>query len=138
MQDGDLQILREYLLPKLLSTSTLILNRPLLYFMISMLSEGSMETICQDCCSPQSSHCDQCGSALTTAQRHPGQGNNDPSYIVTLCNFQPVKVNVKTCTNKKCKDIHQVWAVEQGTLTSYWFNNNKKKKGEKSNEISVP
>ena len=71
------------------------------------------------CFIPQSSHCDLCGSALTAAQRHPGQGHNDLSYIVTRCSFQPLEVKVKTCTNNNCKAMHQVWPVEQGTITSY-------------------
>ena len=72
-----------------------------------------------DCFVPESSHCDLCESALTAAQRHPGQGHNDLSYIVTPCRFQPVDVKVKTCTNKSYKVMHQEWTVEQGTITSY-------------------
>lgn len=74
-----------------------------------------------DCFVPHSSHCDVCGSALTAAQRHPGQGQNDPSYIVTPCSFRLVEIKVKFCTNKNCKAMHQVWPVEQGTFTSYWL-----------------
>ncbi|KAJ7339476.1 high mobility group [Desmophyllum pertusum] len=67
-----------------------------------------------DCFVPHSSHCDVCGSALTAAQRHPGQGQNDPSYIVMPCSFRLVEIKVKFCTNKNCKAMHQVWPVEQG------------------------
>ena len=66
---------------------------------------------------PESIQCELCGSALTSAQRHPGQGHNDRSYIVTPCSFQTVDVKVKICTNRNCKAMHQVWPVEQGTVT---------------------
>jgi len=69
---------------------------------------------------PQAQVCDLCGSPLSNGQRHPGQGRDDQSYILTPSIFQPVRIDVKFCLNQMCKAMLQAWPVDQG-ITIYFF-----------------
>ena len=71
---------------------------------------------------PQAQVCDLCGSPLSNGQRHPGQGCDDLSYILTPSIFQPVSIQVKFCDNHTCKAMHQAWPVDQGTADYFFLN----------------
>ena len=60
--------------------------------------------------------CDLCASPLSAGRRHPGQGPDDVSYLLTPSIFSAVEIQVKFCTNKDCKAMHQVWPINQGKL----------------------
>jgi len=70
---------------------------------------------------PQTQVCDLCGSLLSNGQRHPGQGQEDLSYLLTPLIFQPVGIHVKFCSNQMCKAMHQVWPVDQGIVNYFFF-----------------
>lgn len=61
---------------------------------------------------PQAVVCDLCVSPLSNGQRHPGQGHDDLSYMLTPSFFQSVSIQVKFCSNHKA--MHQAWPVNQG------------------------
>ena len=69
---------------------------------------------------PQAQVCDLCESPLSDGQRHPGQGRDDLSYMLTPSIFQPVSIQVKFCSNNACKAMHQAWPVHQG-IAEYFF-----------------
>ncbi|XP_068736610.1 uncharacterized protein [Montipora capricornis] len=76
-------------------------------------------TACRDlsdisCFVPSQSTCDLCASPLSAGRRHPGQGPDDVSYLLTPWIFSSVEILVKVCTNKECKAMHQVWPINQG------------------------
>ena len=68
------------------------------------------------CFVPSQTTCDLCASPLSAARRHPGQGPDDVSYLLTPSIFRAVEIQVKLCTNKDCKAMHQVWPINQGIL----------------------
>lgn len=70
---------------------------------------------------PQTQVCDLCGSLLSNGQRHPGQGRDDLSYLLTPSIFQPVGIHMKFCSNQMCKAMHQVWPVDQGIINYFFF-----------------
>lgn len=63
---------------------------------------------------PCQSNCVLCGSPLSGGRKHPGQGREDLSYLITPWIFRPVHIQVKICTNKDCKAMHQVWPIDKG------------------------
>ena len=69
---------------------------------------------------PQAQVCDLCESPLSDGQRHPGQGRDDLSYMLTPSIFEPVSIQVKFCSNNACKAMHQAWPVHQG-IAEYFF-----------------
>ena len=57
-----------------------------------------------------------CASLLSAGRLHPGQGPDDVSCLLTPSIFRAVEIQVKFCTNKDCKAMHQVWPINQGKL----------------------
>ena len=68
------------------------------------------------CFMPSSTECELCGSPLLDCRRHPGQGQEDLSYLITPSIFLSVEIKVKFCSNKSCKAMHQAWPIDQGNL----------------------
>ena len=66
------------------------------------------------CFVPSQTMCDLCASLLSAGRRHPGQGPDDVSYLLTTSIFRAVEIQVKFCMNKDCKAMHQVWPINQG------------------------
>ena len=71
------------------------------------------------CFMPSSTECELCGSPLLDCRRHPGQGQEDLSYLITPVIFISVEIKVKFCSNRSCKAMHQAWPIDKGNL----FNN---------------
>ena len=62
------------------------------------------------------------GIPLSDCRMHPGQGQQDSSYILTPCIFLPVDIKVKFCSNKSCKATHQPWPFDKGNiLVTAWL-----------------
>ena len=73
-------------------------------------------TACRDisdisCFVPPQRTCDLCASPLSGSRGHPGQGRDDVSYLLTPWIFSAVEIQVKVCTNRDCKAMHQVWPI---------------------------
>ena len=71
------------------------------------------------CFAPPYTECGLWGSPLTEGRRHPGQGPEDFSYLLIPSIFCHVDVQVKICTNKECKAMHQAWPFNQGKRTFF-------------------
>ena len=71
--------------------------------------------------------CQLCGLSLGDICNHPGQANNNPTYLITELNpFKIVDVKVRFCSARNCLAMHQA-SVEK--LGKYMFEKNTSKCG---------